>query len=146
MDLEKCTIFYTDDDEDDLFFFKAAGGEISSDLQITTSINGEALTAQPNNPPPTPDIILLDLNIPRKNGFEIVCGLKNCADTKNPPVIIFSASDDNSSIASSSKLGANIYIPKPLSLTKLKKLIRHAISINRAIFNPYRKELVFRIN
>ena len=62
-----------------------------------------------------PVLILLDLNMPRKNGLEALNEIKNCPDLKGIPVILLTTSAAERDIASSYDLGANSYITKPLN-------------------------------
>ncbi len=62
---------------------------------------------------PRPDLILLDLNLPRKNGKEVLYEIKKDNSLKNIPVIILSTSTDFKDIESTYELNANCYISKP---------------------------------
>lgn len=144
MATKKCTIFYTDDDEDDQNFFLAAAAGISNSLKVTTLDDGDDLIHLLGNPPPLPDIIFLDLNMPRKNGFDVLKEIKQSVHTKNFPVIIFSTSDDLVSITKSRQLGASMYMRKPSSINNMKKVISHALSIQWDTFNSNGDNFVFR--
>jgi CheY-like chemotaxis protein len=60
-----------------------------------------------------PDLILLDLNLPRRGGREVLQELKNDADLKHIPVIVLTTSDDGGDILRSYQLHANAYVTKP---------------------------------
>jgi chemotaxis family two-component system response regulator Rcp1 len=62
---------------------------------------------------PRPDLILLDLNLPKKNGKEVLYEIKKDTSLKNIPVIILSTSTDWEDIVSTYELNANCYISKP---------------------------------
>lgn len=63
-----------------------------------------------------PDLILLDLNLPRKDGREVLMEIKGDADLRRLPVVIFSSSEAEEDILSSYDHHANCYIRKPLDL------------------------------
>ena len=65
---------------------------------------------------PSPDLVLLDLNLPRKTGREVLSDVKADAALATIPVVVFSTSQAASDIASSYKLGANCYLSKPSTL------------------------------
>lgn len=65
---------------------------------------------------PRPDIILLDLNLPKKNGKEVLAEIKNDPGLKRIPVVILTASSAEQDILKSYNLHANCYITKPLDL------------------------------
>ncbi|MBK6730685.1 MAG: response regulator [Bacteroidetes bacterium] len=65
---------------------------------------------------PTPDIILLDLNLPRKDGREVLADIKTDENLKMIPVIVLTTSDTDQDIIKSYKLHANCFITKPVDL------------------------------
>lgn len=73
---------------------------------------------------PRPNIILLDLNMPRINGKAVLHEIKASSNVCNIPVVIFTTSTDDMDIDQCYKLGANSYIQKPISLEKFVESIR----------------------
>jgi CheY-like chemotaxis protein len=73
---------------------------------------------------PTPDIILLDLNLPRKDGREVLAELKSMPKLKSIPVVVLTTSDAEQDIVMSYNLHANCYITKPVDLDKFIEIIR----------------------
>src|SRR6201985_114131 len=73
---------------------------------------------------PRPGLILLDLNLPRRNGLEVLAELKADPDLLTIPVVIFSTSRAETDIAASYQLHANAYITKPVSLDLFTEAIR----------------------
>ena len=73
---------------------------------------------------PTPDIILLDLNLPRKDGREVLAEIKSDENLKLIPVIILTTSDADLDIQKSYKLHANCFITKPVDLDQFIFIIR----------------------
>ena len=73
---------------------------------------------------PTPDIILLDLNLPRKDGREVLAELKAMPRLKNIPVVVLTTSDAEQDIVMSYDLHANCYITKPVDLDKFIEIVR----------------------
>lgn len=65
---------------------------------------------------PRPDLILLDLNLPRKNGHEVLAEIKEDHDLKHIPVVMLSSHRDAKSILESYQHHANCYVAKPLEL------------------------------
>ncbi len=141
-----CTIFYTDDDKDDQEIFVEAVEEVSADVTVTLQENGDELIRLLHHPPPSPTIIFLDLNMPVKNGYEVLKEIKGSEFTKNLPVVIFTTSDHTSAIETTRKLGANMYIPKPSSFELLKNVIKHILAINWETFSASGKDFVYRAN
>ncbi len=130
MKTDDLTIFYADDDLEDLDFFKEVAGMINSEINVVTHTQGDHLIDALKNPPPAPHIIFLDLNMPGRNGFDILEELKTTEKFKEIPVVIFSTSSDEKNIARSRSLGANYYLPKMTSYDAFKKSIEATLNIN----------------
>jgi two-component system, chemotaxis family, response regulator Rcp1 len=79
-----------------------------------------------------PDVILLDLNMPRKDGREVLAEIKNDPDLKTIPVVVLTTSEDEQDILKSYELQASCYITKPV---EFEKFIEVARSINHFYFN-----------
>jgi len=75
---------------------------------------------------PRPDIILLDLNLPRKDGREVLAEIKQDAHLKRIPVVILTSSGAEEDVIKSYNLHANCYITKPLDFTQFTKVV-HSI-------------------
>jgi CheY-like chemotaxis protein len=77
------------------------------------------------NDAPRPDLILLDLNLPRMSGREVLEAIKMDDDLKVIPVVILTTSDDERDIMSSYALHANCYITKPVDLTQFSTIVKN---------------------
>ena len=73
---------------------------------------------------PTPNLIILDINLPKLDGFEVLKNIKNNDYLKLTPVIIFSTSEAEKDIKESYQLNANTYITKTFDLDELYKKIK----------------------
>lgn len=138
------TIFYTDDDEDDLSIFTDAVESLPKKIQLKTYNGGEKLLNAIYNPPPTPSVVFLDLNMPGKNGFDVLKELQNSDEKRNIPIIIFSTSSEPSIIEKCRNLGANYFITKPVLMKDIVKSIQHALEINWKEFIPGPKNFVYK--
>ena len=72
---------------------------------------------------PRPDVILLDLNLPRKDGREVLAEIKADEHLRRIPVVILTASQSNDDILKTYDLHANCYISKPLGLAQFVKVV-----------------------
>lgn len=123
-------ILLADDDSDDCYFFNKALKEIPLSTNLTTVHEGEELMNYlEENSKSLPDILFLDLSMPRKNGFECLHDIKENEKLKDMPVVMFSTSfpSNNSyeqSIMDTLKgMGAQDYIRKPGDFALLKEAI-----------------------
>lgn len=74
--------------------------------------------------PPLPDVILLDLNMPRKDGREVLAEVKTDETLKTIPVMILTTSDAERDVLKSYKLHANCYITKPVDLSQFLTIMK----------------------
>jgi CheY-like chemotaxis protein len=73
---------------------------------------------------PTPDLILLDLNLPRRDGREVLEEIKNDPALKHIPVVILTSSQAEEDIIRSYQLHANCFITKPVDLEQLTRVVQ----------------------
>jgi CheY-like chemotaxis protein len=72
-----------------------------------------------------PDLILLDLNLPKKDGREVLAEIKNDEDLKRIPVVVLTVSSNDEDILKSYNLHANCYITKPIDLNQFAKVVKN---------------------
>jgi CheY-like chemotaxis protein len=130
MDTEKLQILLADDDKDDCFLFREALSELPIATELTTVHDGEQLMNYlQDNSDNLPHVLFLDLNMPRKNGFECLTEIKHNDKLESLPVIMFSTSYprdmhyEQDIIKVLYNIGAQDYIRKPEDFTKLKQVI-----------------------
>lgn len=73
---------------------------------------------------PRPDIILLDLNLPRKDGREVLSEIKSDPSLKTIPVVIITSSEAEQDVIKSYNLNANCYVTKPVNLDQFIKVVQ----------------------
>ena len=73
---------------------------------------------------PRPDIILLDLNLPKMDGREVLSHIKDDEDLKTIPIVILTTSEAEADIVKSYRLQANCYLSKPVQLEAFERLVR----------------------
>jgi CheY-like chemotaxis protein len=131
--MKKRSIYLADDDADDCMLFEEALREVSEDSQLTTANDGvELMSLMETTVPPPPDVIFLDLNMPRKNGFECLDQIRRTLKWKDIPVVIFSTSGQEEMINNVYEKGANYFMKKPGSFPKLKQAIEQILDIDWA--------------
>jgi two-component system, chemotaxis family, response regulator Rcp1 len=70
-----------------------------------------------------PDLVLLDLNLPKKDGMEVLKEMREDEGLKHIPVVILTTSEAERDILASYKLGANCFISKPVDLNEFRKVV-----------------------
>jgi len=130
MSSEHFDILLCDDDSDDCYFFSEALEKIFLSTKLTAVHDGEQLmqllTNETND---LPHVLFLDLNMPRKNGFECLIEIKHNKKLKQLPVIIFSTSFDEEVANLLYKNGAQYFIRKPSEIPQLQKVILQALTL-----------------
>ena len=122
------SILLADDDTDDCIFFKEAVEELQLPTKLSSLHDGEQLMQHLNNETnKLPDVLFLDLNMPRKNGFECLSEIKLDQRLKQVPVIIFSTSFEQEVVNLLYKNGAEYFIRKPSEFSQFKKIIHQTI-------------------
>jgi CheY-like chemotaxis protein len=129
--LRRASILHVDDDPGDRLLMREALNESRIPSDFNTASNGEELLdylyRRGSFAPPakisTPGLILLDLNMPRMDGFEALRVIKNDPDLKRLPVVILTTSNSPADIARSYDLGANSFVQKPSEYAGLVSLV-----------------------
>jgi len=122
-------LLLADDDDDDCLFFKQALAELSIATHLTIVEDGEDLMHRlTTNTGPLPDALFLDLNMPRKGGYECLEEIKADQRLRQIPVIILSTSFEKEMADRLYKKGATSCILKPADFSQLKQLIQQTLS------------------
>ena len=126
------TILMADDDADDRMFTKEAWEESRSANDLRFVEDGEELMdylrrrgkyVEPAHAP-RPGLILLDLNMPRKDGREVLKEIKSDPNLRQIPVVVLTTSKSEEDISGSYDLGANAFVNKPVTFDSLVSIIK----------------------
>jgi len=129
----KAVVFLmADDDPDDRFLIKEAFQEslltnsiyfVEDGIELLDYLRHNGKYANPTEAP-TPDLILLDLNMPRKDGREALAEIKSDIHLRYIPVVVLTTSKAEEDIMRSYDIGAASYITKPVTFDGLVEAIR----------------------
>ena len=118
-----------DDDLDDHEIFSIALTESGFSVELRCAHDGaDALTQLRTGNGDKPDFIFLDLNMPKMNGKECLCQLKNDVALRDIPVVIYSTSAEIRDMISAQQLGAFAYIVKSASIRELSMALEDFFS------------------
>lgn len=123
------TIVMADDDEDDRLLARDAFGECGIEVDLRCVEDGEELLEfllrrGAHVDAPTPALILLDLNMPRKDGREALAAIKENPALRRIPVVVLTTSKAEEDVARTYELGVSSFISKPVSYESLVELLR----------------------
>jgi len=126
-------VLIVDDDEDDRDLFCDAVNMVDPSIKCIMARNGEeALDGLKNRAFHRPDIIFLDLNMPRLNGMQCLTALKRDQLLAHIPIVIYTTSKLNEDKKAAMEAGASGFVTKPTSLTELCEMIC-GVLINQGI-------------
>src|SRR6478672_3012699 len=127
---EKLFILIAEDDADDRFLFKTAFEEKGYKDQIEFVENGielwrslQEIEKRAPDKRNYPSFILLDLNMPKKDGREVLREIKQHPIFKKIPVVVFTTTNSENEVKRCYELGANTYVVKPVSFDSLLKVV-----------------------
>lgn len=126
-------LLYVEDEDAAAFLFETALKEAAISAELYRVSNGEEALSFLRGQGPyakasTPDLIVLDLNLPRKNGLEVLAELKNDGNLSVIPVVVFTSSSLSSDKQKSWALGAREYITKPASFDGFVEAVKTVCS------------------
>lgn len=128
MENEPIHILLADDDENDRLLFTEAFSELDIKTVVHTVNNGMQLMERLKmNNTRLPNLLFLDLNMPRKNGLECLKEIKSDEKLKDISIAIYSTSDNEKDIEETFRNGANVYITKPNNFNMLKEVLNKAV-------------------
>jgi len=111
-------ILLVDDSEADVYLFQEAFLGLRSIHELEIARDGEGalqLLHAAAEDQLLPALILLDLNLPKLDGFEVLGAIRADSKLRSIPVIVFSSSSDRSQVQRAYQMGANAYIAKPMN-------------------------------
>lgn len=147
MSIEPVKILLADDDKDDRFFFDKALKALDIPTKLVTVEDGELLMDYlTKNSENLPDVLFLDLNMPRKTGAECLSEISLHGKLKELPVIIYSTSLHEEMASLLYNKGAYYYIQKT-DLDELQKILNHVLTLitEKRFKRPSRKDFVLNI-
>ncbi|HWJ90717.1 MAG TPA: response regulator [Flavisolibacter sp.] len=122
-------IWLAEDDPDDCEIFREVLSELMPQAELTIFNDGEALIRQLSTSN-KPDILFLDINIPRMTGLECLVEIRALRHFSRLPVVIFSNSRVDRQMQSAYAYGANLYFPKPYTIGGLEEGLKELFQMN----------------
>ena len=141
---KRLVILVAEDDPNDLELLRHVIGENGVEVSFQSTDDGEQLINYfkgegkfvDRDRHPMPDIVVLDLKMPRMNGFEVLQWLRQEPGLARIPIVVLSGSGLESDIEEAYRLGANTYFTKPGQLAELRKIIGALIDYWRRSQRP----------
>lgn len=109
-------------DDADLMIEALYEGELG--VEVTHVEDGESAIAYLHETPTLPDLVLLDLHLPRKNGFEVLADMKEDARLRRIPVVIMTSADSEKAFVEAYTLHANCCVSKPVDQDEYRRAVQ----------------------
>lgn len=123
------SILLVEDDADDRMLFTDALYELTSEIRLKTASHcDDGIDSLIRPQDELPDLVVMDINMPGKNGLECLEDIRNHTRLYKLPVVILSTDTDEAVIKDAYRRGANFYISKPNSFQALKREVEKLIS------------------
>ena len=114
--------------DDEMYILNILDFSLDSEgFKVITAANGEDALTKANAE--LPDLVILDIMMPKLDGFEVCRALKAKPDTKHIPVILLSAKDRDADKQKGKEVGADLYLTKPFSPSKLVSEVQQILGI-----------------
>jgi len=126
---EEKLIMLIDDDIDDRYLFSRAAKLENPEIKCITAEGGKEAFELLHTISPLPQVIFLDINMPKLNGWEIIRQFKKDEQLKHIPILIFSTSSHEKDVLAARQAGAIGYCTKPLDFDGLQTIL-HFICTN----------------
>ena len=120
----KPVVLLAEDDEDDYLLIKDIFDDLKNPVELRWVKDGEELLEALRTHPQKPHVILLDLNMPRKDGREALKEIKSSLEWRRIPVIVLTTSRAPEDILKTHDLGANSFIRKPVGFEPFVEMVK----------------------
>ena len=120
-------IILADDDADDRVIFSEALSEVRANQQLTVFSDGVELMNYLQQAAELPQLLFLDLNMPKKSGFECLREIRTNERYKDISIAIYSTSSSRKDIDETYNRGADVYIRKPSDYSELKLVLKKVL-------------------
>ena len=137
MSIQARNILLAEDDEDDSQFFEEALKSVSDAPILIRAKDGVELTNLLQDPYPLPDLIFLDINMPRKNGAQCLREIRQKKNLAHLPVIVLSTTSSAEIVEAMYQSGANLYVQKPSDFKMWKRAIAKVLNLDWNIHAPF---------
>ncbi len=132
--MSKLRVFYLDDDKDDIELFLEAT-ESFDNVQVVVFTDGDTMLRNLHLIKKIPNALFVDLNMPKRSGLDVIKEIRIYDRYTDMPIVVLTTIGYNN-IEKSREAGANYFVIKPTTISKLKRALKHVLDIDFSTFRP----------
>lgn len=122
-------ILFADDDSDETYLFNEALEHSQLDVVLSYANDGNSLLSFLKNKP-LPDVVIIDINMPHKDGLEALAEIRSYPEFKSLPLIIYSTTTNEKIIEASYEKGASLFVAKPNNFNGMMQVVKKLAAID----------------
>lgn len=128
--MARITLLHVEDDPNDRLIMSILFRKVAPEIALESAADGveavEALSREPR-----PELVLLDLKLPKKNGFEVLDWARSRRELDGLPILVLSSSQERGDIDRAYELGANSYLVKSVDMATMREIVRGVAELAR---------------
>ena len=122
--MNKYHVLLVEDESSDRLIISLAFRKVAPDVNLHCLTDGEEAIAYLTETHPLPQLVLLDLKLPRCSGLQVLTWIRSRQDLKTLPVILLTASSEGADLQKAIALGATSYLVKSVDVNRMRELIK----------------------
>lgn len=123
-------VLFVDDDSDESYLFNEALEQAGLHIFLTRASNGNHLISSLLSAESLPDLVIMDINMPYKDGVEALTEIRSNPEFQNLPLVIYSTNKNEKSINDCYEKGANLFVVKPNDFDGMLKVVKKICTID----------------
>ncbi|MCW3108907.1 MAG: response regulator [Segetibacter sp.] len=141
-DMPPLHILFADDDSDETYLFNEALEHSGLDVVLSYANDGNSLVSFLKSNP-LPDVVIIDINMPHKDGLEALAEIRNYPEFVTLPLIIYSTTTNQNIIETSFQKGANLFVVKPNNFDGMVQVVKKVCAVDwKSNPKPSREQFV----
>jgi len=122
--MKQYRVLLVEDESSDRLIISLAFKKVAPDVDLHCLTDGEEAIAYLTETHPLPQLVLLDLKLPRRSGLEVLTWVRSRPDLKTLPVVLLTSSSEGADLQKAIAIGATSYLVKSVDVNRMRELIK----------------------